>query len=51
MRVPLVCLTLLVVTLMSAVAASPFQLQKTALVTVIAEAGGPVANSLLRSTR
>ena len=44
MRVRLVCLPLLVVTLMSALAASPFQLQKTALVTVIAEAGGPVAS-------
>ena len=44
MGVRLVCLTLLVVTLMSALAASPFQLQKTALVTVIAEAGGPVAS-------
>ena len=44
MLVRLVCLTLLVVTLMSALAASPFQLQKTALVTVIAEAGGPVAS-------
>ena len=44
MRVRLVCLTLLVVTLMSALAASPFQLQKTALVTVVAEAGGPVAS-------
>ena len=44
MRVRLVCLTLLVVTLLSALAASPFQLQKTALVTVIAEAGGTVAS-------
>ena len=44
MRGRLVCLPLLVVTLMSALAVSPFQLQKTALVTVIAEAGGPVAS-------
>ncbi len=44
MRVRLVGTTLLAVTLVSALAASPFQQQKTALVTVVAEAGGPVAS-------
>ena len=44
MRVRLVCMTLLAVTAVSLVAASPFQQQKTALVTVVAEAGGPVAS-------
>ena len=44
MRVRLVGATLLAVTLVSVLAASPFQQQKTALVTVIAEAGGPVAS-------
>ena len=38
MRVRLVGTTLLAVTLVSALAASPFQLQKTALVTVVADA-------------
>ncbi len=43
MRVRLVGTTLLAVTLVSALAASPFQQQKTALVTVVAEAGGPAS--------
>jgi von Willebrand factor type A domain len=44
MRGRLVGTTLLAVTLVSALTAAPFQLQKTALVTVVAEAGGPVAS-------
>ncbi len=43
MRVRLVGTTLLAVTLVAALAASPFQQQKSALVTVVAEAGGPVS--------
>jgi hypothetical protein len=43
MRVRLVGTTLLAVTLASVLAASPFQQQKSALVTVVAEAGGPVS--------
>jgi hypothetical protein len=37
-------MTLLAVAMVSLVAASPFRQQKTALVTVVAEAGGPVAS-------
>jgi hypothetical protein len=43
MRFRLVCMTLLAVPLVTALAASAPQQQKTALVTVVAEAGGPVA--------